>query len=118
MVVPYTPGGITDVVTRIYAQELAKTFNQNILVDNRPGANNMLGAETVARASAEGYTLLGVIAARAANQTLYPGERMVASLSPGELKPGQITVVFLRICRASSLNYSLREKPSKPTQFS
>ena len=65
MAVPYTPGSITDVVTRIYAQERAKTFNRNILVDSRPGANNMLGAEIVARA---------------ANQTLYPGERMVASL--------------------------------------
>jgi tripartite-type tricarboxylate transporter receptor subunit TctC len=72
MVVPYTPGGITDVVTRIYAQELAKAFNQNILVDNRPGANSILGAEIVARASADGYTLLAVIAAHAANQTLYP----------------------------------------------
>ena len=80
MAVPYTPGSITNVVTRIYAQERAKTFNRNILVDSRPGANNMLGAETVARASAEGYTLLAVIAARAANQTLYPGERMVAPL--------------------------------------
>ncbi len=40
----------------------------------------MLGAEIVARASADGYTLLAVIAAHAANQTLYPGERMVAPL--------------------------------------
>jgi len=80
MVVPYTPGSITDVVTRIYAQERAKTFNRNILVDNRPGADNMLGAEIVARASADGYTLLAVIAAHAANQTLYPGERMMAPL--------------------------------------
>jgi len=44
MVVPYTLGGITDVVRRICEQEPTKAFNQNILVDNRPGANSILGA--------------------------------------------------------------------------
>ena len=72
VVVPYTPGGITDVVTRIVAQEVSKAVNQNVLVDNRPGANSILGVEIVSKASADGYTLVSVIAAHAANQTLYP----------------------------------------------
>ncbi|HSQ03030.1 MAG TPA: tripartite tricarboxylate transporter substrate binding protein [Burkholderiales bacterium] len=72
VVVPYPPGGITDVVTRIVAQELAKRLAQNVLVDNRPGANSILGAELVASATPDGYTLVSVIAAHAANQTLYP----------------------------------------------
>jgi tripartite-type tricarboxylate transporter receptor subunit TctC len=72
VVVPYTPGGITDVVTRIFAQELSKAVNQNVLVDNRPGANSILGVEIAAKAAADGYTLVSVIAAHAANQTLYP----------------------------------------------
>ena len=72
VVVPYTPGGITDVVTRIVAQELSKIVNQNVLVDNRPGANSILGVEIVSKASPDGYTLASVIAAHAANQTLYP----------------------------------------------
>ena len=72
VVVPYTPGGITDVVTRIVAQELSKAVNQNVLVDNRPGANSILGVEIVSKASPDGYTLASVIAAHAANQTLYP----------------------------------------------
>jgi len=71
-VVPYTPGGITDVVTRIVAQEVSKAVNQNVLVDNRPGANSILGVEIVSKATADGYTLASVIAAHAANQTLYP----------------------------------------------
>jgi tripartite-type tricarboxylate transporter receptor subunit TctC len=72
VVVPYPPGGITDVTTRIVAQELGKRLGQNILVDNRPGANSILGAELVANATPDGYTLVSVIAAHAANQTLYP----------------------------------------------
>jgi tripartite-type tricarboxylate transporter receptor subunit TctC len=72
VVVPYTPGGITDVVTRIFAQEVSKAVNQNVLVDNRPGANSILGVEIASKASPDGYTLVSVIAAHAANQTLYP----------------------------------------------
>ena len=72
VVVPYTPGGITDVVTRIFAQEVSKAVNQNVLVDNRPGANSILGVEIVSKATPDGYTLASVIAAHAANQTLYP----------------------------------------------
>ncbi|MEQ1773579.1 MAG: tripartite tricarboxylate transporter substrate-binding protein, partial [Burkholderiales bacterium] len=72
VVVPYTPGGITDVVTRIVAQEVSKAVNQNVLVDNRPGANSILGVEIVSKATPDGYTLASVIAAHAANQTLYP----------------------------------------------
>lgn len=72
VVVPYTPGGITDVTTRIVALELSKAVQQNVLVDNRPGANSILGVEIVSKASPDGYTLASVIAAHAANQTLYP----------------------------------------------
>jgi tripartite-type tricarboxylate transporter receptor subunit TctC len=72
VVVPYTPGGITDVTTRIVALELSKAVQQNVLVDNRPGANSILGVEIVSKATPDGYTLASVIAAHAANQTLYP----------------------------------------------
>ena len=72
IVVPYTPGGITDVTTRIVAQELGKSFSQNVIVDNRPGANSILGVEIVSKATPDGHTLASVIAAHAANQTLYP----------------------------------------------
>lgn len=72
IVVPYPPGGITDVTTRIVAQELGKSLAQNIIVDNRPGANSIVGAEIVAKSTPDGHTLASVIAAHAANQTLYP----------------------------------------------
>jgi tripartite-type tricarboxylate transporter receptor subunit TctC len=72
VVVPYTPGGITDVVTRIVAQEVSKGVGQTLLIDNRPGANSILGVDIVSKANADGYTIGAVIAAHAANQTLYP----------------------------------------------
>jgi tripartite-type tricarboxylate transporter receptor subunit TctC len=72
VIVPYTPGGITDVVTRLTAQDMARTLNTNVIVDNRPGANSILGVEIVSKAAPDGYTLGTVIAAHAANPTLYP----------------------------------------------
>ncbi len=72
VIVPYTPGGITDVTTRMVTQELVKSFSQNVIVDNRPGANSIIGVDLVAKSSPDGYTLASVIAAHAANQTLYP----------------------------------------------
>ncbi len=73
-VVPYTPGGITDTVTRLVTQKLQSAWNQPITVENRPGANSLIGAELVAKAAPDGYTLLTVIAAHAANATLYAGK--------------------------------------------
>ncbi len=73
-VVPYTPGGITDTVTRLVTQKLQTTWGQPITVENRPGANSMIGAELVAKSAQDGYTLLTVIAAHAANATLYAGK--------------------------------------------
>jgi len=72
VIVPYTPGGITDVVTRITALEMARSLAVNVIVDNRPGANSILGVEMVAKSTPDGYTVGTVIAAHAANQTLYP----------------------------------------------
>src|SRR5438309_989016 len=73
-VVPYTGGGITDVVTRVVTQKMQTSLGQPIVVDNRPGANSILGADIVAKAPPDGYTTLTVIAAHAANATLYAGK--------------------------------------------
>src|SRR5437762_9078745 len=73
-VVPYTPGGITDSVTRLVAQKLQESLGQPIVIENKPGANSMLGADLVAKSPPDGYTILTVIAAHAANATLYIGK--------------------------------------------
>ncbi len=71
-VVPYTAGGLTDVVTRLTLEKI--NVGQTFVVDNKPGANSLIGAEMVANAAPDGYTFLTVIAAHAANKTLYAGE--------------------------------------------
>jgi tripartite-type tricarboxylate transporter receptor subunit TctC len=58
IVVPFGPGGNTDIVARIVAQDFSSAFGQQFVVENRPGAAGALGAEAVARAPADGYTLL------------------------------------------------------------
>ncbi|CAN5758210.1 tripartite tricarboxylate transporter substrate binding protein [soil metagenome] len=71
-VVPYTAGGLTDVVTRLTLEKM--NVGQTFVVDNKPGANSLIGAEIVANAAPDGYTFLTVIAAHAANKTLYTGK--------------------------------------------
>src|ERR1700716_242997 len=73
-VVPYTGGGITDVVTRIVTQKMSGALGQPIVVDNRPGANSILGSDLAAKAAPDGYTMVTVIAGYAANVTLYQGK--------------------------------------------
>jgi tripartite-type tricarboxylate transporter receptor subunit TctC len=73
-IVPYTPGGITDSVTRIVTQKLSDAIGQPIVIENKPGANSIVGADLVAKAPADGYTAITVIAAHAANGTLYAGK--------------------------------------------
>jgi tripartite-type tricarboxylate transporter receptor subunit TctC len=73
-VVPYTPGGITDSVTRLVTQKLQDALGQPIVVENRPGANSQIGADLVAKSPPDGYAIVTVIAAHAANATLYAGK--------------------------------------------
>lgn len=73
-VVPYTPGGITDTVTRLLTSKLQETFGQTIVVENKPGANSIVGADIVAKSAPDGYTVITVIAAHAANASLYAGK--------------------------------------------
>ena len=69
-IVPYTPGGFTDTGTRLVTSRLSKVLGQPIFVENKPGANAMIGAEIVVKAAPDGYTLLSVLPQHAANITL------------------------------------------------
>jgi len=73
-IVPYPGGGITDVVTRVVTQKMQAPLGQPIVVDNRPGANSILGSDLAAKSAPDGYTILTVIAGYAANVTLYAGK--------------------------------------------
>lgn len=72
IIVPATAGGGADIIARILAQPLGKSLGQNFVVDNRPGAANIIGTEIVAKAQADGYTLLlGTTGPLANNPLLY-----------------------------------------------
>lgn len=58
LVVPFPPAGTTDTIGRALAQPLTKALGQSVVIENRPGANTVLGAELVLRAPADGHTLL------------------------------------------------------------
>jgi tripartite-type tricarboxylate transporter receptor subunit TctC len=72
IVVPFSAGGAVDGPTRVIAQELGKRLGQQVNVENKPGAGATLGSESVARAAADGYTLLLASQTNAISATLYP----------------------------------------------
>ena len=73
IVVPYPPGGTTDILTRLLAQKLSESWRQPVLVDNRPGGAAMIGSDWVAKSAADGYTLLSTGAGpHAINVSLFP----------------------------------------------
>ncbi len=72
MVVPFAPGGGTDVIARYLATGMSESMSRSVVVDNRAGANGIIGTEIVARAPADGYTLLFVSSPHSVNPSLYP----------------------------------------------
>ena len=73
LIIPFPPGGSTDILGRSLAQKLSEAWGQQVLVDNRGGAGGTIGADLAAKAPADGYTLLmGHIGTLAVNVSLYP----------------------------------------------
>ena len=71
-IVPFTPAGITDMMARLVGQKLSEIWNRPVVIENRPGANAMIGADAVAKSPADGYTLLAITLTHAVNATLFP----------------------------------------------
>lgn len=72
IVVPFAPGGTTDILARVMAPELASAFGQNFIIDNKGGAGGNIGADIVAKSPADGYTLLmGTVGTHGINKALY-----------------------------------------------
>jgi tripartite-type tricarboxylate transporter receptor subunit TctC len=73
IVVPYAPGGTTDVLARLLGQRMAADLGQAVVIDNRPGAGEAIGAGVAAKSPADGYTLLlSTMTTQAINPVLYP----------------------------------------------
>ncbi len=78
MVIPYPPGGPTDLTARVVAADMSTTLGQTVFAENRPGASGMIGAELVARAEPDGYTILANASLHVINGFIYPDMRFDA----------------------------------------
>jgi len=72
IIVPFPAGGATDIMTRNIAQKLNEAWKQPVVVENRAGANGMIGADAVAKSQTDGYTYLAATIAHSANVSLFP----------------------------------------------
>ncbi|MPM39419.1 hypothetical protein SDC9_86052 [bioreactor metagenome] len=96
LVVPYPPGGPTDIVARVVAQKLQEQMGQAVVIDNKPGAGANLGAEQVARSAPDGYTLMVATTAHAINPSLFSklNYSMTKDLAPvSQLTSGPLVIV-------------------------
>jgi tripartite-type tricarboxylate transporter receptor subunit TctC len=96
VVVPYPPGGPTDIVARVVSQKLSEQMGQQFIVENRPGAGGNIGAEAVAKSPADGYTLLVATTAHAINPSLFKslGYNLVKDFAPvSQLTSGPLVIV-------------------------
>ncbi|GBU15773.1 hypothetical protein AwPolaro_11510 [Polaromonas sp.] len=118
-IVPFPPGGLTDVMARLIAQSVSIAMSQSILVDNRAGASANLGADLAAKSEPDGYTWLAITLAHAVNQSLFkklpysleknltPVTHLATSplvLVVNENNPAKTLAEFLVQARAKTLN--------------
>ena len=71
-IVPFPPGGITDMMARTIGQKTSDAWKQAVVVDNRPGGNALIGADLVAKSAPDGYTWLAMTITHTVNVTLFP----------------------------------------------
>lgn len=82
VVVPFPPGGSSDVIARLINTKLIDAFKQNFITDNRPGAGTLIGTTHVAKAAADGYTLLLADVPFSVNPTVLPNANYDPVRSP------------------------------------
>jgi tripartite-type tricarboxylate transporter receptor subunit TctC len=73
-IVPFPPGGLTDVMARLVGQQLGTRWGLSVVIDNKPGNGGQIGADVAAKASGDGYNLLAITLTHAANVTLFKGK--------------------------------------------
>lgn len=115
-IVPFAPGGGTDVVARFIAPKLAEEFGQQFIIDNRPGAGGSIGVEMVVRAQPDGYTILIGASSYTSNAALYKlGYDPIKGFAPVSLiTRGPFVVTVHPSVRAASLKEFLELARAKP----
>lgn len=119
LVSPFPPGGGNDIVSRTVGLAVSRSIGQPVVVDNRPGANTIVGMELVARAAPDGYTLIMTSSTQAINATLYPKlpYDSVRDFSPVTLVASTPLVVVvhpsLPVANVTQLIAAARAKPGE-----
>jgi tripartite-type tricarboxylate transporter receptor subunit TctC len=102
MVVPFSPGGGTDLIGRLLAKEMAELLGQTVILDNRTGAGGHIGIEIVARSNPDGYTVLFI------NQSIATNESVYRKLNYSALRD------FAPVSRVAEIQFILSVHPSLP----
>lgn len=122
MIVPYPPGGATDVIGRVLAQALGESLGQTVVVENRGGAAGNIGAAAVASAQPDGYTILmGALTSHSINSALY-GKQVSYDLEKGFAPVsivGRVPLVFVvnKSVQAQNLQELIALAKSKPGEL-
>jgi tripartite-type tricarboxylate transporter receptor subunit TctC len=106
ILVPFAPGGTTDILARALAPELSRAFGQQFIVDNKPGAGGNVGAGEIAKSAPDGYNLLmGTVGTHGINQSLYPKLPFdpIKDFAPITLVAGVPNVLVMNPAKAEAL---------------
>jgi len=99
-IVPFPPGGLTDVMARLVGQQLGTRWGLNVVIDNKPGNGGQIGADAAAKAPGDGYNLLAITLTHAANATLFKGKApydLQRDLKPVALLAGSPMLVVVPV---------------------
>ncbi len=123
IIVPYSPGGTTDLLARLVGQKLTERMGQPVIVDNKPGANGMIGTDAVAKAAPDGYTLgIASPGSHGANASLYKGTITYDTLKDFTPVTQAVTAPFLLVVHPSLGVSTVKElvaaAKSKPGEIS
>lgn len=123
LVVPFSPGGATDIVARMLSQKLSEGLKQPVVIDNKPGANGIIGTDLVARAAPDGYTLLlNTAGAQVLSPVLYKAPyEPLASFAPISLisNIGLVMVVHPSVPASTLQEFiALARTGTRPMSFS
>ena len=121
IVAPFPPGGPADILSRIIGHKLSQSWGQQVIVDNRPGAGGNIGADLVAKAAPDGYTLLlGFVGTHAINASLYakmPYDNVKDFEPVSQIAAVTIVLVVHPSVPASSIKELIALAKSKPGQL-
>jgi tripartite-type tricarboxylate transporter receptor subunit TctC len=120
MITPYPPGGPTDVLARAVSQKLSEKLGQPIIIDNRPGASGMIGADMVAKAPGDGYTLLANASIHVINPSLYktPPYDAIKDFAPvGQIAEVPLVLVVSPALGVKTVRELIAKAKAKPLNF-